>query len=359
MLRLRSVCTHESARKARRRRASLQGRNRWGLLNRTIPWLTPSLDGNPVVWREWHRGRPSRWMMLITMVYAGLSILFSILAVIRRARPMSVAVNGLQVSLGLLMLSVTAATALAEDRAHGSLDLLLSTPLSTRQIVVGKWLSAFRTVPLLAILPAFVLWASGFVSDAENWWTFLLMIAFVLCAGGAIASLGLAIATRFSQVGRAVGLTVTVYVLVTVGWAPLVYLLYGPRSQKLDMGSPLLWAAETTMEEVRHYGMSRQMVFRAIFWIVLYGLVAAGLLLTTVSSFDRRLGRFDDVVTRSCLRFSIVAACSRDDLLRMGRFLLPSSCPSPSLIRTSLPFGSAGFCSRWDCSCWRSGRRGR
>ena len=47
------------------------------------------------------------------------------------------------------------------------------------------------------------------------------MIAFVLCAGAAITSLGLAMATRFSRVGRAIGMTVSIYVLVTVAWAPL------------------------------------------------------------------------------------------------------------------------------------------
>ena len=47
-----------------------------------------------------------------------------------------------------------------------------------------------------------------------------MMIAFVLCAGAAITSLGLAMATRFSRVGRAIGMTVTVYVLVTVAWVP-------------------------------------------------------------------------------------------------------------------------------------------
>ena len=68
--------------------------------------------------------------------------------------PAGAIVNGFQVAVGLLLLSVTAATSLAEERARGSLDLLLSTPLSTRQIVLGKWLGAFRVVPLLVILPA-------------------------------------------------------------------------------------------------------------------------------------------------------------------------------------------------------------
>ena len=46
----------------------------------------------------------------------------------------------LQTFFGMLLLSASAPTALAEERARGSLDVLLATPLSTRSIVVGKWL---------------------------------------------------------------------------------------------------------------------------------------------------------------------------------------------------------------------------
>ena len=70
-------------------------------------------------------------------------------------------VNGFQVSIGLLLLSVSAATSLAEERVRGSLDVLMTTPLSTRQIVLGKWLGTFRLVPLLAVLPALVVLGSG------------------------------------------------------------------------------------------------------------------------------------------------------------------------------------------------------
>ena len=37
---------------------------------------------------------------------------------------------------------------------RGSLDLLMSTPLSTRTIVLGKWWAVFRVVPVLAVIPA-------------------------------------------------------------------------------------------------------------------------------------------------------------------------------------------------------------
>ena len=68
----------------------------------------------------------------------GLSLLFSILAILWTGGQAAGMVNGFQVAIGLLLLSVTSATSLAEERVRGSLDLLLSTPLSTRQIVVGQ-----------------------------------------------------------------------------------------------------------------------------------------------------------------------------------------------------------------------------
>jgi ABC-type transport system involved in multi-copper enzyme maturation permease subunit len=65
-------------------------------------------------------------------------------------------VNALQISTGLLFLSVIAATSLAEERARGSLDVLMTTPAETAEIVIGKWLGICRLVPPLAIRPPLV-----------------------------------------------------------------------------------------------------------------------------------------------------------------------------------------------------------
>ena len=52
----------------------------------------------------------------------------------------------LHVIFGLLMLAAIAPTSMAEERQRGSLDILAATALSTRAIVVGKWLGTFRLV---------------------------------------------------------------------------------------------------------------------------------------------------------------------------------------------------------------------
>ena len=40
----------------------------------------PSLDGNPVFWREWYRSKPSRVMRLVWFVYWGIGLVFVVLA---------------------------------------------------------------------------------------------------------------------------------------------------------------------------------------------------------------------------------------------------------------------------------------
>ena len=39
----------------------------------------PTLDANPVLWREWHRKRPSRWSRGVWITYFGLVSLFGII----------------------------------------------------------------------------------------------------------------------------------------------------------------------------------------------------------------------------------------------------------------------------------------
>ena len=94
ILRIRSVCTRESASKARRSRSSLGPRSIWRLLSTAVPWLNSSLDGNPVVWRECRRSSSSRWSMVIAIAYAGLSILFSVVSVFWSSAFARAVVNG-------------------------------------------------------------------------------------------------------------------------------------------------------------------------------------------------------------------------------------------------------------------------
>ena len=120
----------------------------------------PSLDGNPVLWREWHRSKPSRFLRVVWFLYSapGSALDRAVAANHERQRAVTLELIGVmnmfQVAVGLLLLSVSAATSLAEERVRGSLDLLLSTPLSTRSILAGKWLGSFQHVAHVLVWPA-------------------------------------------------------------------------------------------------------------------------------------------------------------------------------------------------------------
>ena len=198
----------------------------------------PSLDRDPVLWREWHRSRPSRVARIVWGAFILLSLASTAGGVVElarypnRASEFLVFANGFQVTFGLLLLSLTAPTVLAEERVRGSLDVLLTTPLPTDRIVLAKWWGAYRVVPALALLPAIgsVFLAVGMPDVFPGFRRFgqaaapldlldrvafvVLPMALLLVQGALIASIGLALATWSRRIGRAVALSVAAYGLV-------------------------------------------------------------------------------------------------------------------------------------------------
>ena len=290
---MRPVCTRNVVPKMRAR-ARLQTNGNGAATSVVSRWLDragPSLDFNPVLWREWHRNRPSRWARTVVAVFFVLALTFSVLAIGAGAPgPMAPWVNALQVSIGLLFLSVTAATSLAEERARGSLDVLMTTPMETAQIVIGKWLGNCRLVPPLAILPPLVV--IGIAKPGIGWPMAVVTFVFILSAGATVASLGLAMATWCPRLGRAVGLTVSLYLLVAVGWCfAVAAITHGPSpgAEKVMMGSPFFWSGAVTDSVSR---LSNNGTWAAaILWTLVYALLALVLLAATLATFNRCLGR--------------------------------------------------------------------
>ena len=207
-------------------------------------------------------------------------------------------VNAFQVSIGLLLLSVTASTSLAEERARGSLDVLLATPMSTREIVAGKWLGAFRMVALLAVLPALVVLFGGVHGKLWSVAGALVMVGYVTACGAAVTSLGVAMATWCSRLGRALGLTVAAYVVMTVGLMFLVMALCSPDPYgwTLISGSPFYGAILVTICTSEPGFPGRQSGANlgcAVFWVFVYGGLAVALLVATILTFNRCLGRVE------------------------------------------------------------------
>jgi ABC-type transport system involved in multi-copper enzyme maturation permease subunit len=291
VLRVRAVCTRENA--ARKRGLGARVARLGERFNPTRFLPEPSLDFNPVLWREKRRARPSPFGRAVGGFFVIGATLASLAAIVAPRMTFAMAwVNGLQVSIGMLLLSVSAATSLSEERARGSLDVLMTTTLSTREIVLGKWLGTFRLVPALAALPTLVI----LCSDPWRWHylpSVVMTLVFVLVCGAAVVGLGLAMATWFARPGRAAALTVSVYVLVTVGWLIAgVWLLRGSRDEGMLMASPFFFAGELAADlcspsNVRHH------LGWAVVWTIVYAVAALALLGATLATFNRCLGRVE------------------------------------------------------------------
>ncbi len=232
------------------------------------------------------------------LLWLSISVVTSlnVFAILWADREIASIVNGVQVAIGLLVLSGSSATSLAEERARGSLDLLLCTPLSTWQIVSGKWLGALRAVPFLMILPALLAGTLAFMSDRGWVAASCYMLVYLGCASGTAAGLGLLMATWFSRVGRAAAVTVVVHIGVSAASLLFAAAILNRGFDKLAMASPFYWASQVTY----NYGTNHKEVpgTGTVFWTGVALTLGVALLDRAVADFDRRLGRAESETAR-------------------------------------------------------------
>jgi ABC-type transport system involved in multi-copper enzyme maturation permease subunit len=263
-------------------------------------WLPgPSLDANPVLWREWRR-RSTGWARSVWVSYGVLALGFSLLAVLEarsRTLPYDVCafVNAAQVALGLLLLSATSVSTLAEERSAGSLAVLLATPLTTRTILWGKWWGAYRPVLGVALLPALV--ASALNPPGGPGLGVALLVVLVLAYGAAVTSLGLVLGTWVCRPGRAVAWAISLYVFASVGCSAMVPGLFGRAMHPvlgLAKASPLYGPGLLTHEAGFPPGIGRGELGWTLFWTLAHLIAAVALYRATLLTFDDCLGRLPE-----------------------------------------------------------------
>jgi len=289
----------------RRKARVIKGISLIGRLTRRLPG--PSLDGNPVLWREWNRTRSSRPMRIVMTAL----LLASTIACCHGA--LEILVGGfhprvgfagvmavlIQTVFGLLVLAVFASLAFSEERRRGSLDVLLSTPLSTRSIVWGKWLATFRVLPLLAIGPALV--CGAFAEDdlsrymatlpataqvqglglggTGRAFAAVLMPLTILAHGAWIASLGLALSVWVRRESRAISLVAAAYVLYVIAIPVAAIVLAGPGGNgPFSSIAPILAASPVFAAIQIVEGLTTRWVdtTSALLWIAFWDMVAVG-----------------------------------------------------------------------------------
>jgi ABC-type transport system involved in multi-copper enzyme maturation permease subunit len=310
-------------------------------MSRWLAWLPgPSLDGNPVLWREWNYSRPSRFVRMIWLVFVIGSVVGGGIGIheaivygpgVPSGFIVPSAVLLLQFVFGLSIVTSLAPAPLAEERVRGSLDVLMTTPLSTRSILWGKWLGTFRVVLCLAVLPCLLTMilaclappfparmrpagASSMelapLSSVGRVLAPCLVVAQMLSYGAAITSAGIALATWVSRLGRAIAINVAIMVLIAIGW-PLFFdaVIWAPLQQSWGaMGMDAHWLASSMMA-ISPFGApivtlqgllqvdsnSRWKVwFSIVTWCILASAIATALFQATLATFDRCMGRMPE-----------------------------------------------------------------
>ena len=275
-------------------------------------WLPgPSLDGNPVFWREWYRSKSSPMMRMVWVLYSAMGMTWVVLT-LRNIAPGSTSLfmisimNVFQVGIGLLLLSVDAATSLMDERVRGSLDILLSTPLSTRSILAAKWAGTFRRIPQLLFAP--VLTTFFLACESGRWVAYGNFLGLLLAYSALIVSLGLGLATWQCRLERAIALCVAAYVALSIGWPFLILPLTAGVRPHDHLMTPLLMATPLfgTMFATAVVAADSQNIrglfpdspadvwFSCYLWMAIDGAAATWLYAVTRATFDRCLGRMPE-----------------------------------------------------------------
>jgi ABC-type transport system involved in multi-copper enzyme maturation permease subunit len=247
-------------------------------------FLRPVLEINPVMWREWRRRSQSKMGRFLGFIYVVCAMGITIGLVLHKVglwyrgpagvlqfASMAWALLCCALGGGLLLLCILSVVGLAEDREGGGFEILLTTPMSTRSILWGKWWGACRLVPLVLLTPIAVVLAG-------NWefGSFHVILATVFVAAvsmvyaAAFVTLGLAMAVWIPQTGRAVAISVGVLVFSWLaGWAMAQVL-----PTEFVLGASSLSGWPSVVETFEHHSWA-DTLFEVLPWMFVYGTVTA------------------------------------------------------------------------------------
>lgn len=303
-------------------------------------WPSPSLDRNPILWREWHRRRPSLlgrivWGLLWLGGLAALGTGFVMWATGASADLSQYfgSVMTFGVCFGLLLVSLSAPSSLAEERQRGGLDVLMASPLPTGAIVAGNWWGAYRAVlglaafsfvgaiavavhgpPSIRAIMAFPGAPPPPISLLDRVAVASIPPLVVLGQGAVVVSFGLLLATWFRKPSKALVVSVSSFVVMSllwpvmleIGFAVLEFLIYGDTNnndnlwlnmvaESLFVLSPIGGQTTALFPLSTWLGIPRYWQW-GFLWsgVAFLFLLATALYGLTLRIFDRSVGRVSD-----------------------------------------------------------------
>jgi ABC-type transport system involved in multi-copper enzyme maturation permease subunit len=186
----------------------------------------------PMVWKEVvaEPGLRFGWfgkLVLLVLVFGSFAPLFELTVVRAAVAPQLVGfwsrvMGGLVACLLLLRVAVHASTSLSGERERQTLDALLTSPLSSRSILFGKWLGSVLSVRWGWLWPG-VIWGIGVVSSGLDPLALPLLLGAWAVYAATLAVVGL----WFSLVGRT-SLRATVLTVLSALGLGLSYLFLLP-----------------------------------------------------------------------------------------------------------------------------------
>jgi ABC-type transport system involved in multi-copper enzyme maturation permease subunit len=202
--------------------------------------VSRSVDDNPVLWREIRRpliGRKSMQIACGIIVVVLLLISYMALAANNDLGDFDTQIGYAIIFNGLLWLiiSVISATAIAQEKESDTWTLLLATPLSARQIVMGKFMGLVRRLllPFALVAVHFVIFA---VCNLISW-TAVLCVLWVMVSFNLVwIALGLYLSLRCKKVTFAVIVNllvpIVIYAVFPLLGAILGEIEGGPHSER-------------------------------------------------------------------------------------------------------------------------------
>ncbi len=191
---------------------------------------TRAVWDNPVVWREIRTRAYGRRMLVVKLVYL---VLFGVAAAaLHRTAAVQDAVNTVQAAaaliglslLSLVLVNAQAVTSLTTEHDGRSLDLLLVTDLSPKEIVFGKLGGVFYNAKEMAVLPPLLCVYLGWrgLLGAEN---LLLLLGGLAVLYAFVAMLGIHAGMQYGNSRYAIAGSLGTVFFLFVGVAACIWMM--------------------------------------------------------------------------------------------------------------------------------------
>ena len=195
----------------------------------------------------------NRWVLATTLLLAALALTLTFLGSaptgnvgVRALDVVIVSLSSLTIFLLPLVALLISHDAIVGEIERGTMLLLLSYPVSRRQVLFGKFAGHLSILAFATVLgygaAALALAATGASIDAESWAAFAGMIGSSILLGGVFIAIGYFVSALVSERGTAAGIAIGIWLLLVLIYDMALLGASRRRSGQGDFGSGSEWS---------------------------------------------------------------------------------------------------------------------